>query len=217
MQDVELFLSEEMEKMRNSPWLHLFIAQYVQVYRENKHVEALHIAAAEVSSAKCCQPLESRSQFLCVPSFAQSSDAPYDVAFLVQLRRAQIRQSDTSTGTGVMSVNSRLRFERFRVKADEYTLIARQEQANFWSEMSSVDPSLTVLDTVGKAFEDSCTKAEVAFQELLRLNPASSHILRRYAVFLEEVWGAINRLMTQGIVRSNRGGRVVWRRWRMIP
>lgn len=54
--------------------------------------------------------------------------APADVAFLVQLRRAQIRQSDSSNGTGSMSVNSRLRFERFKARADEFTLKARQEQ-----------------------------------------------------------------------------------------
>lgn len=60
-------------------------------------------------------------------------------------------------------------------------------QANFWHELNSEDPSLVTLDSIGKAFEDHCSKAEASFQELLRLNPASTITLRRYAVFLEEV------------------------------
>ena len=29
-------------------WLHMFVAQYLQSYRNNKHVELLHLACVEV-------------------------------------------------------------------------------------------------------------------------------------------------------------------------
>lgn len=58
---------------------------------------------------------------------------------------------------------------------------------NFWAELAARSPSLHKLDLCGRHYEEASMKAENAFEELLRLNPASVTTLRRYAIFLDEV------------------------------
>lgn len=51
LQRVETLYADSLERDHASPWLHMFVAHYIQVYRRNRHVELLHLAAAEVG---CC-------------------------------------------------------------------------------------------------------------------------------------------------------------------
>ncbi len=48
LQEVDLLYATAMDHFRDSALLHVFIAQYLRVYRGNRHLELLHIAAAEV-------------------------------------------------------------------------------------------------------------------------------------------------------------------------
>lgn len=58
----------------------------------------------------------------------------------------------------------------------------------FWDELASASPNLLKLDAIGKRFESAVKQAEKAYEELLRLNASSVTVLRRYALFLDEVW-----------------------------
>lgn len=67
-QEIETYLAASMEHVdRNcEALLHLFIAHYLQLYRINRHVENLHLLAAEVRG---CGVFGCRSVggYLCVP------------------------------------------------------------------------------------------------------------------------------------------------------
>ncbi len=49
LQEVDALYSSAVQHFPDSALLHVFIAQYLRVYRGNRHLELLHIAAAEVS------------------------------------------------------------------------------------------------------------------------------------------------------------------------
>lgn len=48
MQSVETLYSDALQQFPDSAVLHMFVAQYVRVYKGNRHVEQLHLGAAEV-------------------------------------------------------------------------------------------------------------------------------------------------------------------------
>lgn len=43
-----MMLAKVLRVQEGSPFLHVFVAQYVQAFRKNRHVELLHITRAEV-------------------------------------------------------------------------------------------------------------------------------------------------------------------------
>jgi hypothetical protein len=47
-QAAEMMLAKVLRVQEASPVLHVFVAQYVQSFRKNRHVELLHITRAEV-------------------------------------------------------------------------------------------------------------------------------------------------------------------------
>lgn len=49
LQGVEDVYANALSHLQRSALLHIFIAQYMQVYRANHHIESLHLTAAEVS------------------------------------------------------------------------------------------------------------------------------------------------------------------------
>lgn len=125
---------------------------------------------------------------MCAHDPRQGKKPPFDVMMLVQIRRHQLRQQDDAVKTpGSMSVASRMRFEKLKARIDEATLRARQQQAAFWAELHTLSPSLTKLDDLGSLFNQSVREAETGFEEVLKINPNSTVMLRKYAVFLEEV------------------------------
>jgi acyl-CoA-binding protein len=162
-QDVENWFADCLEKLPGSAWLHVFAAQYAHIYRANKHIESLHLTAAEGKHGK------------------------FDVIQLVQQRRAQIRRAEEASGAGAMSVVSRIKFEKHRGLVDEHTLRARQDQMRFIEELTAPHPAPHKLDAIAKSFQKSLHLAEESFAFLLKLNPDSSSVLRKYAVFLDEV------------------------------
>ena len=59
----------------------------------------------------------------------QVKNPSFDAEVLLTLRRAQIRKvEESAAASGSMSVMARIRFEKFRVRAEEFTLSARREQ-----------------------------------------------------------------------------------------
>jgi hypothetical protein len=70
-------------------------------------------------------------------------------------------------------------------------LAAREHQAEFWAELSIRSPSLARLDAIGLCIERAMSGAEASFKRLLRLNPNSVPVMRRYAQFLAEVSGCL--------------------------
>jgi hypothetical protein len=107
---------------------------------------------------------------------------------MILLRRAEIRKQDDAVAvSGSMSVATRMKFERLQAQADAFTLVARSEQFAFWLELASKLPSLVKLEATGRKFQAATQRAQSAFEAALLLNPQSAPVLRRYAIFLEEV------------------------------
>ncbi len=66
-------------------------------------------------------------------------------------------------------------------------LVARERQAELWSELGLTAPSQARLDTIGRSLRKAMSGADDVFSHLLRLNPSAVPIMRRYATFLAEV------------------------------
>jgi hypothetical protein len=56
-----------------------------------------------------------------------------------------------------------------------------------WAELALAVPSQSRLDIIGCALRRSMGDADATFLRLLRLNPNSVPVMRRYAAFLREV------------------------------
>jgi hypothetical protein len=69
----------------------------------------------------------------------------------------------------------------------QQVLEARSCLVDLWSELALASPSLRRLDALGQAIQGAIRKAEGTFKRLLRLNPTSVPVLRRYTLFLAEV------------------------------
>ena len=70
---------------------------------------------------------------------------------------------------------------------DGQVLGARENQVEFFVELTNGNPSLARLDSIGQAIAKWTGDASSSFQKLLRLNPNSVVAMRRYATFLNEV------------------------------
>jgi hypothetical protein len=99
-----MLFADSLEVFVGSAWLHVFIAQYIRIYRGNRHVELLHLTAAE------------------------SKKPSIDVEYLLYQRRRQTRQEDDSSGLGAMSVMTRIQFERYKNESEEFSVRAREKQ-----------------------------------------------------------------------------------------
>jgi hypothetical protein len=98
-------LADALEQHRRSAILHIFVAQYMQVYRQNTHVELLHLSAAEAKN----------------PAF--------DVSFWLYQRRRQINQESKQGGNvAAMSIVTRIKFERARSTSEKCFIVATEKQ-----------------------------------------------------------------------------------------
>lgn len=183
-QMIDDVFADALEQHRRSAILHMFVAQYMQVYRQNTHVELLHLSAAEAKN----------------PAF--------DVSFWLYQRRRQINQDSKQGGNvAAMSVVTRIKFERARSTSEKCFIVATEKQvralyamqlvcegftvceciqAAFWMELMKPKPSLVHLDETGRALELSISTAVKCFDELLEMAPSAT-IMRKYAEFLTEV------------------------------
>lgn len=57
----------------------------------------------------------------------QAAAAAFDVAFLVQFRRDEIREEENANSSA-MSINSRIKFEKLRGETEEMILRVREKQ-----------------------------------------------------------------------------------------
>lgn len=54
LQEVDALYATALNHFPDNAILHVFVAQYLNVYRANRHLELVHIAAAEVRPSSCC-------------------------------------------------------------------------------------------------------------------------------------------------------------------
>ena len=100
----------------------------------------------------------------------------------------QIKMEEkASRAAGTMTIEAHIKFDTYKARADRQVLSARENQAEFWAELSNRNPSLTRLDGIGSSIEKWMTEANTSFQAMLKLNPNSVAAMRRYAQFLLEV------------------------------
>ncbi len=64
------------------------------------------------------------------------------------------------------------------------------QQADFWKELSSIEPSLSRLDALGCDFDLHSHSTDDAYKQMLRLMPQGVTVMRQYAQFLAEVSAA---------------------------
>ena len=110
-----------------------------------------------------------------------------DEAFIIFQRRKQLNETDTSQEGAAMNVITRVRFEKHKAEAQDYSLRARSKLVEFWAELSLLRPDLGKLANISREIADSVSKAELAYVQLLRINPRSVTVLRGFAQFLLEV------------------------------
>ena len=104
-QAVESLYADALEKVRRSALMHVFVAQYMQVYRQNHHVELLHLSAGE------------------------AKNPPFDASFWLFQRRRQISQDENkSSNVAAMSVLTRIKFERAKTTSDRAFILATEKQ-----------------------------------------------------------------------------------------
>lgn len=63
-QIAEETLAKALKANPTSAWLHYLIAQYLAVFRTNKHVELMHLAAADVRAAVVLLRLVNHTQLI---------------------------------------------------------------------------------------------------------------------------------------------------------
>ncbi len=97
-----------------------------------------------------------------------------------------------STQSDNMTIESHLKFDAHKARANKAVLAAREHQAALWAELAQPSPSLLKMDEIGSAIEKHLIDANTAFERMLRLNPNSVSGIRMYAQFLDEV--SISRL-----------------------
>ena len=150
-----------------SALLRLFLAQYVRVYCANRHMEQLELKAL------------------------QSMSLPFDVAFFVYQRCRELKlEEKASRVAGTMTVETHMKFDTYKARADRQVLSARENQAELWLELANANPSMSRLETIGTSIERRISEANESFQAMLKLNPNSVAAMRRYAEFLQEVMGS---------------------------
>ncbi len=112
-----------------------------------------------------------------------------DVQFFMYEREQQLSDADRERArrAKIMSVADRVRFEARQEACDGHVLGAMENLALFWGELSSPMPSAHRLDRLGGRLLRNTNAACAAFDELLRLNPASIRTMLSYAEFLSEV------------------------------
>jgi len=146
--------------------MHIFVAQFMQTYKRNRHLELQQLSRAEAKS----------------PAL--------DEAFIIFQRRKQLEEGDGAQGgdddiTG--NVIQRVKFEQFKREATSATNKAHKYVLEFWSGLLARKPSSMAMHKTGVQLSSSIIKAEVAYKSMLRIAPRSTKILRQYATFLMEI------------------------------
>lgn len=94
LREVDQIYGEAMLTFPESPMLNVFIAHYLDIYRQNRHLESSHLAAAEMK------------------------DPAMDAAFIVFQRKRQLAEAElqttASSAADKLDVISRVRFEKYR-------------------------------------------------------------------------------------------------------
>jgi hypothetical protein len=167
------------------PVLNIFLSLYVRTYRRNTHVELLHLSNAEVGSvfAYCVGSPLSITEYVCW--LLQAKEPALDIQYYIFERRLQIHEADSASTTS--SVLARIKVESLRAEADHLMVHCYRRQADFWSELTKLRPSLPVLTSAGSDLEASLAKCEDLFQKMLALSPHSVVVLRMYGRFLNEL------------------------------
>ncbi len=72
-------------------------------------------------------------------------------------------------------------------------LSSRERQLELWTELGLAVPSQSRLDSIGRKLRHAMAEADETFVHLLRMNPTSIPVMRRYAAFLRDVSGCCFR------------------------
>jgi hypothetical protein len=206
MQDVAL-LFDRAKELRSQAMLSYLKAHVQQFYEHNmaKEAAALRAARVRLCPRRCCVAALVIAAFCssmsadisrpsccaraCVYATWQLGRPDVDVQFFMYEREQQLSDIDRERArkAKIMSVADRVRFEARQEACDGHVLGAMENLALFWGELSSTMPSAYRLDRLGGRLLRNTNAACAAFDELLRLNPASVRTMHSYAEFISEV------------------------------
>ena len=68
----------------------------------------------------------------------QSKSPGIDIAFLVDFRRAEVRDDEDNNGSGSMTVATRIKFEKLKAEADEMILRSREKQVRPYAYLAGM-------------------------------------------------------------------------------
>jgi hypothetical protein len=111
-------------------------------------------------------------------------DVPWDVYFFVQQRRAQLRRASANA---ILTVEHRLKLDALKSQCDMNVLSIHEREIDLWTELSHKMPVVDKVDSVGRSLLLHTSKADKCFERMLRINPTSVSIIRRYSKYLTEV------------------------------
>lgn len=146
----------------SSSMMHLFIAQYMRTYRNNRHLELQHLAKAE------------------------AHEPAIDEAFIVFQRRRQLEDNDSGDG-GLGNVILRVKYEKHKKEASSMKLKARKLQMEFWQQLAAKAPAISQLHKTGLGLAEAVARGDAAYRAMVRIAPRSVQVLRTYAEFLLDI------------------------------
>ena len=98
---------------------------------------------------------------------AELLQPPLDVAFFaLKARQAQME----STSTSQFNTITRISFEKHLTYARKHVITTLAAQARFWLLLSDVKPDISALMSLTVQMNKATAAAEIAFEELFRLN-----------------------------------------------
>ena len=133
-QEAEELYANSLESDAANPVLHLFVAQYVRTYRQNNHVENLHLASAAVRDAfmwRCRLPVLlclQTSHVLCrvCVAWLQAQKPSIDVAYYLFERQKQMEILALAS-EAIMALQ-RVQMEDMKTESDVLLLRVKEKQ-----------------------------------------------------------------------------------------
>lgn len=165
LRDIQNLYEDAAGIFSGSSILELFVATFLGYVQRNRHLELMHLRAAE----------------------AKSDTMALDIRFFCWERMRIIDQEEAANNSVRTSVIRRLQFDRLAVESENLCMRARQLISEFWAESCERNPDMARMSTVGTGIIVAIRQGDNVFRQLMELAPQSAAVMRSYADFLLEI------------------------------
>jgi len=165
LRDIQMLYEDASGVYSHSAMLELFAASFLGLVKGNRHLELLHLRAAE----------------------SKLDTISIDVRFFVWERLWSIDQIEVKSNTVKTSVVRRLQFDALLNESEELCLRTRGLMLDYWTEACEHTPDMSRLQSIGIDIILHIRRVENIFIQLTELAPQSTTVMRAYADFLLEI------------------------------